>query len=170
MPILFMEKGSGRVIVFNRNKGVLEIHEPTGLGAADMSAAGVKNLIEMIESGKIDDIAISFGTYGAAGVDLRMPSARDKFFEAEFARISTKLVAAKSTGEKKAALLELINLERANLSTQLRTKVAGFLNRGGPLTGELLAFAYDNRLPIGSKFAVNETVRQNPAYPFFIAK
>jgi hypothetical protein len=135
-----------------------------------MSAAGVKNLIEMIESGKIDDIAISFGTYGAAGVDLRMPSARDKFFEGEFARITKKLTAAKSTGEKKAALLELISLERANVSTQLRTKIAGFLNRGGPLAGELLAFAYDNRLPIGSKFAVNETVRQNPVYPFFIVK
>ena len=170
MPILFMEKGSGRVIVFNRKKGVLEIHEPSNHDSGEMSAAGVKNLIEMVESGKIDDIAISFGTYGAAGVDLRMPSARDNFFEGEFARITKKLTAAKSTGEKKAALLELISLERANVSTQLRTKIAGFLNRGGPLAGELLAFAYDNRLPIGSKFAVNETVRQNPAYPFFIVK
>ena len=170
MPILFMEKGSGRVIVFNRSKGVLEVHEPTGLGAADMSAAGVKSLIDMIESGKIDDIAISLGTYGAPGVDLRKPSARDRFFEEEFARITTKLTAAKSTEEKKSALLELINLERANVSRQLRVKIAGFLNRGGPLTGKLLDFVYDERLPIGSKFAVNETLRQNPSYPFFIAK
>lgn len=146
-PILFVEKSTGRLIVYNKVDRRLEIHVPGQGTPHRLSAKAIKKLNEMIDSGEINDIAFSLGTYGAAGIDLTDKKRRDIFFEAEYDRIYDELVAATTMSQQRKALLQLVGLERANVSKDLREKIAIILNGSTGVDTKTLAPIKDARVP-----------------------
>jgi hypothetical protein len=146
-PILFVEKSTGRIILYNKAHRRLEIHIPGQGTPHRLSAKAIKKLNEMIDSGEINDIAFSLGTYGAPGIDLTDKKRRDIFFEAEYDRIYDELVAATTVAQQRKALLQLVGLERANVSKDLRIKISDILNGTTGVSATTLTPIKNERVP-----------------------
>ena len=125
--LLFMEKKTGKIIAYDPIEQRLEVHSPRTSRISRLSAASVKKLNEMIDSGKINDIAISFGTYGVAGVDLQS-AARKQVYRIEYGKILEELSTATTSSKIKSLLLKLVNLERANIPLDVRDGISKILN------------------------------------------
>jgi hypothetical protein len=147
ISVLFIEKGSGKLIAYNKVSRQLETHTPGSSNLHRLSSEQIKKLGEMIDSGDINDIAISLGTYGAPGIDLKDEKRRNIFFEAEYDRIYDELVAAKTVAQQRKALLQLVGLERANLSKDLRIKISQILNGTTGVLQTTLTPIKDERVP-----------------------